>query len=145
MITQFMIVFNFYFRDDGSCKHVVALLFSLNSFCERHVDRHTHVGTDAQCSWDKARAESRPVQIDDLKYYSNKTDLKHTFTPVRQKDSHLSKRELEVQVYNLCKGTSAGFLHTVDPPSNESSSEEEEELKYFEDVVKEAKASSLNN
>jgi hypothetical protein len=31
------------FRDDGSCKHRVALLFALHDFCERHQD----LGTEA--------------------------------------------------------------------------------------------------
>ena len=32
------------FRDDGGCKHVVALLLDFISFTERHKDRGTLVG-----------------------------------------------------------------------------------------------------
>ncbi|CAG2212330.1 unnamed protein product [Mytilus edulis] len=66
--------------DDGSCKHVVALLFALSSFVSRHTDRHT-------------------------------------------------------LVYDLCKGSSAGFLKLVDPPSDESESDEET-AEFFSDMLR---------
>ena len=46
---------------------MVALLFSLESFCERHHrDRATVVGTDETCVWDKPRRESAPVLLQNL-------------------------------------------------------------------------------
>ena len=48
------------FRNDGGCKHVMALLLSLVDFVERHKNKSTVTGTDAQCKWDKPRHESRP-------------------------------------------------------------------------------------
>ncbi|XP_061177354.1 uncharacterized protein LOC133186089 [Saccostrea echinata] len=38
--------------DDGSCKHCTASIFAVASFCERHKDCHTQVGTDIPCVWD---------------------------------------------------------------------------------------------
>lgn len=52
--------------DDSCCKHMAALLFSLASFTERHRDRHTQVGTDEPCQWDKPRKESTPMEADDI-------------------------------------------------------------------------------
>lgn len=45
---------------------MVALLLSMDSFCERHRDRDTAVGTDVTCTWDKPRKESKPVPFADL-------------------------------------------------------------------------------
>ena len=47
-------------RDDGGCKHVVALLFSLVEWSERHMDRNTATCTDVHCVWDRLRRESKP-------------------------------------------------------------------------------------
>ncbi|CAG2212861.1 unnamed protein product [Mytilus edulis] len=56
--------------DDGSCKHVVALLFALSSFVSRHTDRHTLVGTDTICAWDKPKQETKPSKIAELEYFA---------------------------------------------------------------------------
>ncbi|KAK3092354.1 hypothetical protein FSP39_001790 [Pinctada imbricata] len=53
--------------DDGFCKHCTVLLFALSSFIERHKERHTQVGTDVSCAWDKPRTSSCPVKIEDMK------------------------------------------------------------------------------
>ena len=85
--------------DDGSCKHVVALLFACNSFTNRHIDRHTLTGTDRKCLWDKPKTESKPSEIDDLPFYEKSDlNLKHTYAPLKKKDCHLTNRELEKQV-----------------------------------------------
>ncbi|CAG2212997.1 unnamed protein product [Mytilus edulis] len=122
-------------RDDGSCKQVVALLFALSSFVSRHTDRHTLVGTDTICAWDKPKQETRPSKIAELEYLSKKSDIKHTFNPVKQRETHASKRDLQLKVYDLCKGSSAGFLQIVDPPSDESESDEET-AEYFSDILR---------
>ncbi|XP_063412943.1 uncharacterized protein LOC134695595 [Mytilus trossulus] len=121
--------------DDGSCKHVVALLFALSYFVSRHTDRHTLVGTDTICAWDKPKQETRPSKIAELEYFSKKSDMKHTFNPVKQRETHASKRDLQLKVYDLCKGSSAGFLKLVDPPSDESESDEETP-EYFSDMLR---------
>ena len=48
------------FRDDGDCKHVVALFFSLTLWPERHVDRNTETGTERKRKWVVPRKESKP-------------------------------------------------------------------------------------
>ena len=55
-------------RDDGGCKHVVALLLALLDFTERHKDRATLVGTDVTCKWDKPRKQSMPKRIQDIHF-----------------------------------------------------------------------------
>lgn len=52
--------------DDQGCKHFAALLFALSSYTDRHRDRHTQVGTDTTCIWDKPRKESQPMEVDDI-------------------------------------------------------------------------------
>ncbi|XP_062581899.1 uncharacterized protein LOC134243679 [Saccostrea cucullata] len=52
--------------DDGSCKHCTALSFALAAFCDRHKDRHTEVGTDVKCVWDKPRKESKPCRVKEI-------------------------------------------------------------------------------
>ena len=53
-------------RDNGTCKHCVALLFAVSDFCCRHKDRSTEVGTDVECVWDKPRNESTQMEVDDI-------------------------------------------------------------------------------
>lgn len=54
------------FRDDGGCKHVVALLFALVVWGERHTDRYTETCTDVKCVWDNPRRESKPRKMDEI-------------------------------------------------------------------------------
>ncbi|XP_070544591.1 uncharacterized protein [Ptychodera flava] len=61
--------------EHGTCKHCVALLFSINDFDTRHKDRSTQVGTDVPCKWDKPRKESKPMEIDDIDIRKNKSEL----------------------------------------------------------------------
>ena len=56
-----------FFSDDGGCKHVVAMLFSLMDWGERHLDRNTESCTDVPCAWDFPRRESKPKKMDDIK------------------------------------------------------------------------------
>ena len=56
----------FIFRDDGPCKHCVALLFSLSSYSDRHRDRFTETCIDQEFQWDKPKKTSVPMEIDDI-------------------------------------------------------------------------------
>lgn len=51
---------------DGSCKHVIALLFGLADHVVTMEDRTTIGVTDAAAYWDKPRKVSRPVVAHDL-------------------------------------------------------------------------------
>ena len=62
--------------DDGSCKHVVALLFAIEDFTNRRLDKGTSVGTDKPCEWTKPRRTSVPVKVEELDYRWNKTTPK---------------------------------------------------------------------
>ena len=42
------------------------MLFGLWSFTDRHKDRHTAVGTDTACSWDRPKKESAPQLLDEI-------------------------------------------------------------------------------
>lgn len=53
-----------YFRGNGTCKHCVALLFSVMGFCDRHKDRHTEACTDIECSWDRPKKTKEPAETD---------------------------------------------------------------------------------
>ena len=66
----------FLYSDDGSCKHVVALLFAVEDFTTRRLDTGTAVGTDKPCEWTKPRRTSVPVKIEELDYRRNKTTPK---------------------------------------------------------------------
>lgn len=57
----------FYYRDSGSCKHCVALLFGVNDFCSRYKDRGAGVGTDIECVWDKPKTQSTILKVQGLK------------------------------------------------------------------------------
>lgn len=47
----------------GVCKHRVAYIFSLSSFCERHQDKSAEVCTDVPCTWNKPRRITLPSEI----------------------------------------------------------------------------------
>ncbi|XP_061185059.1 uncharacterized protein LOC133193101 [Saccostrea echinata] len=107
--------------DDGSCKHCTALSFALAAFCDRHKDRHTEVGTDVRCVWDKPRKESKPCRVKEICFshrtvplMPNKVDYQPCPTPTTEVN-----REVEKELYRMCHGTGALLLQTLDPPSNE--------------------------
>ncbi|XP_070544317.1 uncharacterized protein [Ptychodera flava] len=52
--------------DDQACKHVAALLFGLWSFTDRHQDRHTAVGTDIACTWNRPKKAVTPQLLDEI-------------------------------------------------------------------------------
>ncbi|XP_071142126.1 uncharacterized protein [Mytilus edulis] len=115
--------------DNGKCKHITALLFSLENFSSRHRDRNTEVGTDVPCTWDRARKLSEPLTI-------NKIDIRNnpsSSLPVEPHSSHLtpskglklSEHEIEKRVFNLCKINKSVFSHILENSSDESDGEVE--------------------
>ncbi|VDI55777.1 Hypothetical predicted protein [Mytilus galloprovincialis] len=115
--------------DNGTCKHITALLFSLENFSSRHRDRNTEVGTDVPCTWDRARKLSEPLTI-------NKIDIRNnpsSSLPVEPHSSHytpskglkLSEHEIEKRVFNLCKINKSVFSHILENSSDESDGEVE--------------------
>ncbi len=62
--------------DDGSCKHVMCLLFSVVDFCERNSDRNTASCTDTKCQWSVRRKESKPMRVVDLDYRHDRSKPK---------------------------------------------------------------------
>ena len=53
---------------NGTCKHVLALLFALENFNARRTDGHTAVGTDGPCQWNQPRVTSHPARIADMNF-----------------------------------------------------------------------------
>ena len=54
------------FRDDGSCKHVVALMYAVANFVHRNEVNLTiqqPTPTDLPCAWDKPRKPSEPLRV----------------------------------------------------------------------------------
>ena len=79
-------------RDDGTCKHVICLLFSLADYWEHRKDRHQEVCTDTPMTWTKPRKESVPVKASQLDYRKNKATprkprpIPEEYRPVRDMD-----------------------------------------------------------
>lgn len=119
-----MLTLYFSSRDNGTCKHCVALLFSLSSFCERHRDRGTQVGTDVQCQWDKPRKKSNPKKIKDIDMRIDQTSPMPAAATSVVYDPRVPVQEprgnLEKEFYELCKGTGALLLQTLYDKSYES-------------------------
>ncbi|KAK3106582.1 hypothetical protein FSP39_023075, partial [Pinctada imbricata] len=100
-------------QDDGGCKHVVALLFSLAQWSERHTDRNTETCTDRRCVWDVPRKVSMPKLLDEIELSSNRSrvlPLESMYDPtVKQSNS-----EIEKMVFNLVADTDAQILEVLD-------------------------------
>lgn len=113
----------FIFRDDGTCKHCVALLFSLSSFPDRHRDRFTEACTDQECQWDKSKKISVPMEIDDIDIRVDQSS-DAPIVPIPKNNVpysiNIPMREIEKEVFPLMKGSNAVLLHTMDPPSDDS-------------------------
>lgn len=103
--------------DNGTCKHCVAFIFSLSSFCERHRDRGTEVGTDMQCIWDKPRKKSNPQKISDIDMRVDQTHPQPTsattdsYNPIVPIQGPMANHERDF--YELCRGTGALLLQTL--------------------------------
>ncbi|XP_062567661.1 uncharacterized protein LOC134229863 [Saccostrea cucullata] len=114
--------------DDGSCTHCTALSFSLAFFCDRHKDRHTEVGTDVKCVWDKPRKESKPCRVKEICISHREVPLipnKEDYQPCPTLTSDIN-REVEKELYTMCQGTGALLLHTLDPHSDEEEDHHED-------------------
>ncbi|XP_021353601.1 uncharacterized protein LOC110450420 isoform X2 [Mizuhopecten yessoensis] len=116
--------------DDGTCKHCVALLFALSASCDRHKDRSTEVGTDVACVWDNPRRTTTPLEIEHIDTRVNKVTpvpksaTASNYNPMVRTEC-LSKRQVEKEVYLLCKKSDSVLLQTLDPPSDDDSSDDE--------------------
>ncbi len=71
-----LIFTTFPFSDDGSCKHVTALMFAVVDFCDRNADRFTASCTDVKCQWTVRRKDSTPIRVVDLDYRKDRTKPK---------------------------------------------------------------------
>ncbi|XP_033763165.1 uncharacterized protein LOC117344514 [Pecten maximus] len=117
--------------DDGTCKHCVALLFAMSAFCERHQDRSTEVGTDVACVWDKPKKTTTPLEIEDMDIRVNKVTPKpksasaENYNPTVRSEC-LSKRQVEKEIFTLCKGSNSVLLQALDPPSDDDDSLDDE-------------------
>ena len=121
-------LFLIFFSEHGTCKHCVALLFALANFNDRHRDRHTLVGTDVECQWDKPKKSTEPMEVDKISLCmdpsSTDTAALRTarYRPMGKTDQN-KNRNVEKQMFRLLKNTNAVLLHTLDPPSDESDDE----------------------
>jgi hypothetical protein len=104
-ISSFWLCCLYFYRHDGACKHIGALLFALSSFTERHRDRHTEVDTGPKCQWDHARKEATPQELDDIDVCHTQTiplvepSVKH-YNPI---GDVWDVRSLEKQLYRVCQ------------------------------------------
>ena len=127
----------FFFRVNGTCKHCVALLFSLVSFNERHKDRHSEACTDTMCTWDKPKKTSEPMEIDNINLQRD-TTKKKKITPTTKNYSpcgQINSRVVEKDVYSLFKSSNSLLLHVLDPPSDDNSSEDEIDIPTLKNAM----------
>ena len=107
----------------------MALLFALVDFSDRHHDRHTQVGTDIACVWDRPRISSQPMEIDDISLRidddepSHKEPTQANFDP-RSSVNVNTPHNVEKLVHKLCRGTGAVFNHILSDSSADSSDED---------------------
>ncbi|XP_061195896.1 uncharacterized protein LOC133204152 [Saccostrea echinata] len=112
---------------NGTCKHCVALLFSLVSFNDRHKDRYSEACTDTVCIWDKPKKTSEPMEIDTIDLQRNTTTEKKVMPTTKNYSpcGQINSREVEKDVYNLFKSSNSLLLQVLDPPSDDNSSDDE--------------------
>ncbi|XP_076095702.1 uncharacterized protein LOC143066777 [Mytilus galloprovincialis] len=122
---------------NGACKHCIALLFSIESFSERHRDRFTQACTDVVCTWDKPKKKSEPMEIDEMEIRRDtSTKLKRTpMTKNYKPASTMEHRSIEKDLYKLFSGTDSLVLQVLDPPSDASEDEAEAEIPTLSDAV----------
>ena len=103
-------------RDNGTCKHCVALLFAVSDFCCRHKDRSTEVGTNVECVWDKPRNESTPMEVDDIDIRTDMSVPKK-ITPIhtvyKSNVNNVTHNDVKTKLKNICKGSKALILQTL--------------------------------
>lgn len=134
-------IYKYNYRDDGTCKHCVALLFAVRGFLDRHQDRNSEACTDRECVWDKPRKTSEPMEIIDIDVrkdqstpVSNLVPTPRNYDPVGMTET-LDARGIEKEFYNLLKGTNSLLLQTLDPPSDESSDDDSSSIPTMQQAV----------
>ena len=106
-----------FFSDDGGCKHVVAMLFSLMDWGERHLDRNTESCTDIRCTWDFPRRESKPKKMDEIKMTDKERvhPLQNKFCPVIcDVNNNNNDTEMEMAIFDLVKDYDTQIIEVLD-------------------------------
>ena len=102
-------------------------MFGLTSFCDRHKDRGTEVGTDKECVWDKPRQQSAPMEIDNIDTRIETSSLPPivpTYENYQPQVKDLPNvKDLAKDFKHLCKGTNSLLLQTLYTESDESEEE----------------------
>ena len=104
------------FRGNGTCKHVVAMLFAVEDFVTRHTDQHTAVGTDNTCVWDKPRKPSNPARITEVNF-SKKPHKRTRVEPTAetyQPGAEVTLEMLRGDWRGILKGTESVANHVLD-------------------------------
>ena len=119
----------------------------MEEFSKRHKDRHTEVGTDIPCIWNKPRKVSQPLTINSIDIRSCPTDTlpiePNTMQYNPSTQSTFSTTEIEKRIYNICKGNDSVFLHIL---SNSSDDESEELIPLtMQQLAEKAKCGDKNN
>lgn len=126
--------------DNGACKHCVAFIFSLSSFCERHQDRSAEVCTDVPCTWDKPRKITLPSEITCIDTRIDQFCPPPLVPTLENYDPRVSSRgqlaTIQKDFYNLCKGTNALVLQTLYSEDFDSDDSEGGQTVTMEDVFK---------
>ena len=107
-------------RDDGGC-NVVALLFSLVEWSERHMDRNTATCTDVHCVWDRPRKESKLKKLDDVgkSYIGGIHPYNCNFLPIHD----VANDEFEKAVFELVKDHDTQIVEVLDTDSENNKNE----------------------
>ena len=79
------------------------MLFSLQSFAERHKGKSTAVCTDVPCHWDKPRKESVSVSFSGLQM-GNKDTNSCQIHPLPCTQFPLSTEDIGLDLTSICKG-----------------------------------------
>ena len=105
-----------FFSDDGGCKHVVAMLFSLMDWGERHLDRNTESCTDVPCAWDFPRRESKPKKMDDIKMTDKERvhPSLNNYNPVVIDVNNNNDHEMEMAIFDLVKDCDTQIIEVLD-------------------------------
>ena len=102
---------------------MVALLFSLTLWSERHVDRNTETCTDRKCKWDVPRKESKPKLFDEIEQSTDNSRIlpfEHSFDPI----SHSANScNIEDMLLDLVKGLDTQIIEVLDTVTNDISEE----------------------
>ncbi|KAK3083747.1 hypothetical protein FSP39_002541 [Pinctada imbricata] len=125
---------------DGSCKHVVALLYGLNEVVSKFEDRNDIGVTDVAAYWSKPKRVCRPVEVENL-------DIRiDTSTPLKRKPSaaagytplkYLDKPKIEKDIKKLLRDTktNAVALYTLSDSEEDCSGDEIEIQSYPLNII----------